>query len=132
MVDVEAIRLDADRNDLGAQLPERRWRDLVGGAIGAIEHDAQTAEIGIGRQRALGIFDVAGTGFFLAIGAADLAAMRQQLGHVAIDEGLDFQLELIAELITIRTEQLDAVVIERIVRERVSMATAGVGIGPRK
>jgi hypothetical protein len=44
LVDVETVRLDADRNHLGAQLPQRFRHDLVGGAIGAIDHHAQAVE----------------------------------------------------------------------------------------
>ncbi len=41
VVDVEAVRLDADREHFGAQLPQRNGRHLVGGAIGAVDHHAQ-------------------------------------------------------------------------------------------
>ena len=43
VVDVEAVRLVVDGDDLGAQLPQRVGRHLVGGAVGAIDHDAQAA-----------------------------------------------------------------------------------------
>ena len=38
-VDVEAVGLDADRDHLGAELPQRLRRHLIGGAVGAIDHD---------------------------------------------------------------------------------------------
>ena len=41
VVDVEAVGLDADGEHLGAQLPQRHRRHLVGRAIGAIDHHAQ-------------------------------------------------------------------------------------------
>jgi hypothetical protein len=44
-VDVEPIRLDADRDDLRAELPQRLGRDLVGGAVGAIDHDARPSSV---------------------------------------------------------------------------------------
>ena len=43
-IDVEAVGLDADRDDLGAELPQRLRRHLVGGAVGAVDHDAQAFE----------------------------------------------------------------------------------------
>ena len=59
-VDVETIRLDADRNDLGAQFPQGFRGDLIGGTIGAIDDDSQTIEREIASQGTLGEFDVAG------------------------------------------------------------------------
>ncbi len=44
-VDVGAVGLDPDRDHLGAQLPEHGRRHLVGGAIGAIDHDLQPARL---------------------------------------------------------------------------------------
>ena len=44
LVDVEAVGLDADRDHVGAELPQRLGRDPVGGAVGAIDHDAQAFE----------------------------------------------------------------------------------------
>ncbi len=60
LVDVEAVGLDAHGDDLGAELPERLGRDLVGGAVGAIEHDPHAVEARLPRQGALGELDVAG------------------------------------------------------------------------
>ena len=42
------------RHHFGAQFPQRRRRHLVGRAIGAIDHDAQAAEVDILGQGALG------------------------------------------------------------------------------
>ena len=58
-------------NDVGAQLPQRFRHHLVGGAIGAIDHDAQAVEREIARQRALGEFDVAVMHAVDAAGAAE-------------------------------------------------------------
>ena len=44
VVDVEAVGLDADREHLGAELAQRFRRDLVGGAIGAIDDDLEPVE----------------------------------------------------------------------------------------
>ena len=43
-IDVEAVGRDAHRHDIGAQFPQHFRRDLVGGAIGAIDHDAHAVE----------------------------------------------------------------------------------------
>ena len=71
-VDVEAVGLDPDRDDLGAELPERLGRDLVGGAVGAIDDHAHAFEVELARQGALGELDVAGMHALDALGAAEL------------------------------------------------------------
>ena len=117
-VDVEAVRLDADGDHVGAQLPERAGRDAVGGAVGAVEDDAQALERKVARQRALGEFDVAVVHAVDALGAAEVAALGHALGHVAVDQAFDLALDLVRKLVAVRAEQLDAVVVERVVRGR--------------
>ena len=58
-IDVGAVRLVADRDDLGAELPEHGRRHLIGSAIGAIDGDPQALQRHVARQRALGMFDIA-------------------------------------------------------------------------
>ncbi len=143
MVDVAAVGLDADLDDLGAQLPQRFGRHLVAGAVGAIDDDAQAVEAQVLRQGALGELDIALLRAFDARGAADAVGGGQQAGGVGVDQILDLPLHLVGELVAVGIEQLDAVVVEglweaeiitpRSARsERVSMATAGVGIGPSR
>ncbi len=55
LVDVEAVGIDADRDHVGAEFPQRAGRHLVGGAIGAIDHHAQAFE----RSIALGSVSLA-------------------------------------------------------------------------
>ena len=58
-VDVEAVRRGADRDYFGAQLVEHVRRDRVGGAVGAVDHDLQAAQVQLVREGALAEFDVA-------------------------------------------------------------------------
>ena len=44
LVDVEAVRIDAERDHLRAQFPQCFRRHLVGRAVRAIHHHAQTIE----------------------------------------------------------------------------------------
>ena len=92
LVDVEAVRLDADRDDLGAQLPQRAGRHLVGGAIGAIDDDAQAFEIDALRQRALGEFDIAVVHAVDALGAAEIRRWWRVGGEIGIEQRLDLAL----------------------------------------
>ena len=91
LVDVEAVRLDADRDDVGAELPQRFRHHLVGGAVGAIDHHAQAVEDEVARQRALGEFDIAVMHAVDALGAAESVALGQLLGEVGVDQPLDLR-----------------------------------------
>ena len=59
LVDVEAVGIDAELDHLGAELPQRLGRHLVGRAVGAIDHDPDAVEAEVLGQRALGELDVA-------------------------------------------------------------------------
>src|SRR6185437_322010 len=52
LVDVQAIGLDPDLDDLGAELPQRLWRHLVARAVGAIDYHPDAVEADVLRQRA--------------------------------------------------------------------------------
>ena len=125
LVDVEAVRLDPDRNDVGAEFPQRFRHHLVGRAIGAIDHHAQAVEAEIARQRALGEFDVAVMDAVDAAGAAEAGALRQLLVERFVEQLLDLLLDVVGQLEALRAEQLDAVVLEQIVRGRNHHAEIG-------
>ena len=91
-------------------------RDLVGGAIGAIDDDPQAVERNVARQRALGEFDVARLHVVEAFGAAEFGRFRQARGQVLAQQRLYLAFDFVGELVAVRAEQLDAVVLVRIVR----------------
>ena len=82
LVDVEAVRLDAEREHLRAELPQRLGRDAVGGAVGAVDHDAHAVQFHRARQRALGELDVAVLHAVDALGAADLLRAGEPLAEI--------------------------------------------------
>ena len=49
LVDVEAVRLVVDGDDLGAEFPQRLGRHLVGGAVGAIDRRSRRPDSDIER-----------------------------------------------------------------------------------
>ena len=114
VVDVEAVGRDAERDHLGAQLPQRLGRDVVGGAVGAIDHDLEPVEPQMLGEGGLGEVDVAAARVVDPPGAAD----HLRLGELRalLEPLLDRLLVLVAELVAVGAEQLDAVVGERIVR----------------
>jgi hypothetical protein len=116
LVDVETVGIDTDREYFGAEFPQRLGRHAIGGAIGAVDHHAQSFQAHRLRQRALGEFNIAGMFALDALGAADVGAFRQAFGEIGIHQRFDLTLDLVGELVAVRSEQLDAVVVVGVVR----------------
>ena len=117
-VDVGAVGLDGDRDHLGAEFGKHRRRHLVGGAIGAIDDDLQAFERGALRESVLHELDVAAGRVVDPLGAAEAVALRQLPPLAAIVDahaGFDLRFDVIRQLEAIGPEQLDAIVLERIV-----------------
>src|SRR6185312_4643111 len=114
VVDVAAVRRATDGDDLGTEVGEHPGTDFVGGAVGAIDDDLQSGEVNAARQRGGAEFLV------LHARAVDAAGFPQAAGSTGDDGlgqlGLDALLELIRELRAAAIEELDAVVVVRIVR----------------
>ena len=84
--------------------------------MGAIEDDAETFEGHAAGEAGLGVFDVAADGVVDTEGLADLAGGGADVLDLAgEDEVLDAVLDVVGELVAIGAEELDAVVIVRIV-----------------
>ena len=124
-VDVEAVGRHRHRDHLGAQLPQHRRRDLVGGAIGAIDDDLEARQVETTTHRRLHRLDVAAIGVVEPLGAADRPRAGEPDLRRRRDQRLDLGLDRIGELEAVRTEQLDAVVLEGIVRGRDHHADIG-------
>jgi hypothetical protein len=77
--------------------------------IGAIDNDAQPVEAQALGERRLHEFDIAAFRIVKTPRAAELARGREALAHV--DVALDLRLDLVGELVAVRPEQLDAVVV---------------------
>jgi hypothetical protein len=138
VVDVEAVGRDADRDHLRAELPQRGGRDLVGGAVRAIDDDLEAVEPQMLGKGGLGEVDVAAARILDLAGAADLggAASFGSSSSIASICGSSRRTAC-----SRRAEQLDAVVVEGIVAGRDHHAEigahragehrdAGVGTGP--
>src|SRR5690606_36330501 len=104
LVDVDAVRLVVDGDDLRAQFPQRSRRNLVARAIGAIDHDAQTVQVDIARQRALGEFDIAIDITIDALGATYIAMAGEIWREIAVDHRLDLQFDLVGKLESVWAE----------------------------
>src|SRR5918993_2566451 len=113
-VDVEPVRLHAEGDNVGAQLPQGLGSDVVGGAVSAIDDDLEAVEPKPFRESRLHMVDIATAGIVDAPRAPDL--VRRDELYAGLDLPLDRLLGLVAELVAVRSEQLDAIVRKGIVR----------------
>ena len=112
-VDIGAVRLDAHGDDIRAQFPDRRWCDLVGGSVGAIDHDLQPVETDVAGHRLLNRVDIATARVVDPAGPADAVGLDEQ--RLLLEQQFDRCFGLVGKLEAVGTEQLDAIVLVRIV-----------------
>src|SRR6478752_4696678 len=91
------LRLDADGDDVGTQLPQRFRHHLVGRAVGAIDYHPQTIEREFARQRAFGEFDVAVMHAVDAAGAPETGALRQSTVDRLVEQLLDLLFDIVGQ-----------------------------------
>src|SRR5439155_24639651 len=112
-VDVPAIGAGTDRQDAGAEPPEDARRHAIRRAVGAVEHDREPAELE--REGPAEEVDVVRLRARVGDEAADPGAPRARRAVLALEALLDLVLPGVGELRALRGEQLDAVVLERVV-----------------
>ncbi len=124
-IDVDAVGLVVNGVDFGTKFPERGRRDLVGGAVGAVDDDTHAGQRDRTRQGALGKFDVTIVYAVDALGPAKAVGVGQFGGQVAVQHALDAHFDLVGELVAVRSEKLDAVVLKGVVGGRDHHAEVG-------
>ena len=125
LVDVEAVGIDTDRNRPRRPVPTalrappdrpRHWRN---------RHHAQTVERQVARQGALGEFDIAVLHALDPLGASEiggLASLRVMSSSITASISIS---TVVRQLVAIRPEQLDAVVVIGVMRSRNHQAEVG-------
>src|SRR6476469_358217 len=108
LIDVETVGRNAQRYDFGSQLPQGFRRDVVGGAVGAIDDHLEAVEAQMLRESGLGEVDVATAGVVDAAGTTDHLRLREL--RAFLEPLLDRALIVVAKLVAVRPKQLDAVV----------------------
>src|SRR5882724_10746687 len=108
-IDVQTIGRYADREHLGAEFPEYRRGDLVGGTMGAVDDDTQTIEPQSAGKALLDELDVAAAGVIEALDPAELGGDGAPARSL-LEVRFDLQLELVRQLVPVAAEHLDAVV----------------------
>ena len=123
LVNVLAIRRDAEADHVGPQFPHHLGRGGIGGAVGAVDDDLQPAECPATRKCRLAELDVAAPPVVQPFGPADMTGRRQLRRF--LHQRFDLRLDLVGQLEAVRAEQFDAVILERIVRCRNHHADIG-------
>ena len=98
---------------IGAEFVENVRRNMVSGTVGAVDEDAHAFEVDRIVDRRLAEFDVAAACVVKTLGLAERS--RVHALETAIDFRLNFQFKRIGKLLPTRGEELDAVVVVRVV-----------------
>ena len=113
------------RDHVRTQFPKHGRGNPVRRAVCAIDDDLQSVQASTARKARLGCFDVPPGGVVKSRRATKRLGCRQSVCKPAVHQALDFQLGLVGELGAIGSEQLDAVVLVRIVGSRDHHAEIG-------
>jgi hypothetical protein len=97
VVDVEAVRLRADGDHLGAEFVEHRRRDVVGGAVRAVDHQLEAAQVERVGEGALAELDVAAGRVLEPARLAE--AVRVDADQRLVELGLDLGLDLVGSFL---------------------------------
>ena len=142
-VDIGAVEVLVDRDDLGAQAAESLSARERRGAVPRVERDAHAREVDALRAHALNrVLDVDFAGLVNGKGNAHLIAGKHRGGVLAfrtllgasgsaleaalLDELLDLVFHLVGKLVALGVEKLDAVVLRRVMRSGNHRAAVGV------
>ena len=118
-VDVAAVGPDVDLVDGRAQLAEHLRRDVVSGAVGAIDDDLHAVQRQLLRKGVLQELDVAPDRVVDALRLADRVGRGARAVVPAADRlhaAFDLGLDLVGQLVPVGGEDLDAIVLVGIVR----------------
>ena len=117
IIDIGAIGGSPDAEDLGSQFFQGQGGNLIGCAIGAVNHNAQTLQCHVWRKAAFGVDNIAATGIFDLGGTAYARRFRIGPDHIFIEDHVsDFVFCFVQEFIALGVEEFDAIVVKRIVR----------------
>ena len=114
VIDIEAVGGNPHGNHVRLQLPQNRRSHFVGRAMGAIDHNLEPFQELMSRETALGKLDIAALRVIKPLGPAQKLWFRKNDITVINQVRLDAFLHIIGEFIAIRAEQLDAVILERV------------------
>ena len=117
VIDVGSVRIHPELLHLGAELLEDQRREQIPGAMTAIEDDAHALEADV-TEALLRVFDVTSPRVIDAGGLADRRADHPAALRPREHLRLDPCLQVVRELVAVGSENLQPVVLKRIVRGR--------------
>ncbi len=133
-VNVHTVRLAADSNHGRTQLTQHVRGDVVGGAVGAVDHHFQAIQAQFVREGAFAELNVATRSVDDAAGFTQLSGVHA--GDLFFHFGFNGLFYVIRQLGAVDREELDAVIIKRVVRggdNDTGFGTEGTGqIGYRR
>ena len=128
-VDICAVRMVVDHDEIGSQFAQDAGTGLVGGTICAVECDAERLEREVTRKTLLRKLDIAAECVVDAEGLADFCGGGADVfDFSAEDEMLDARFDFVIELEAVMPEEFDAVVFVGIV----GGGKHDAGIGPQR
>jgi len=98
VVDVEAVWSVAHGDHFGAEFVEDVGRNVIGGAVGAVDENAQALEVRAEIDRRLAELDVAAGRIVKAAGLAEFG--RRHAGAARVELVLDAELDGVGQLRT--------------------------------
>ena len=115
VIDVQPVGTDGGFDHFGAEFAEDQRGDRISAAIGAVEHDLQSAQTQV-PDRTFRKFDVTAAGVVDPVGLADPVAGHMPLPELRIKDVLfDLKFDVVRQLEAVGGENLDPVVAGRIV-----------------
>ena len=113
-IDVAAIGGDAHLDDIGAERTEEFGAELVGGAVGAIENDAEAGKSGAGKDTAAKKIQILRVQRLVSVKKKRI--FRRRIGAVFENVGFQLFFDRVRELHAGVGEKFDAIVLIGIVR----------------
>ncbi len=125
VVDVDAVRLVKDSDNICTQAAQDNWCNSTVGAVGAVHNNLQAVELGVGSAN--NVLNIQLRQVLFVNNAADAAAAYCLIiiNRRSNDSG-NFILHRVRQLVACLRKELDAVVLKRVVRCR--NYYAGVGL----
>src|SRR5690606_21771966 len=113
-IDVEAVRLAPDGKHFGAQFAEYMRRNVIGGSVSAIDHDGDPGQVQLVGKGTFAEFNVTPSGVVDTTGPPQ--RFRTDTTQGLVDGRFYLGLDVIVQLHALRREELDTVILVRIVR----------------
>ena len=118
LIDIHAIRVDTNRDDICTQFPKRRWRNFIGRAMRTIDNYFHATKIPPPGECSLCKFYITRLSVINPLGPSKPIGWRNMLPNAIIHKAFYFCFNLIRQLIPIRPKQFNPIIFKFIMRGR--------------